>query len=208
MLIISLTIATISLSKSKHHVVHEKWNVSSISVYEGHHSVQQLQPLSMASLWALRELGKGRTPAIQRPSGNACHPAAFRLQPLPTVSPQETQDVETQDTGPRELRYRSKGWFRWARTLAPPHRTALNSLTWDIWFSLTYSHLLTLSDFVAKLLYNSSPRLVSAEQSSQGPLRCCLQGLHAKTSPRIKHNSQLSAFEYFSSLHTPSRYTA
>ena len=32
---------------------------------------------------------------------NACHLAAIRLQPLPMVSLEETQDVKTQDTGPR-----------------------------------------------------------------------------------------------------------
>ena len=36
---------------------------------------------------------------------NTCHPAAIRLQPLPTVSPEGTRDVKTQDTGTRELRY-------------------------------------------------------------------------------------------------------
>ena len=32
---------------------------------------------------------------------NACHLAAIRLQPLPTVSLEETQDVKIQYTGPR-----------------------------------------------------------------------------------------------------------
>ena len=32
---------------------------------------------------------------------NTCHLVAIRLQPLPTVSPEETQDVKTQNTGPR-----------------------------------------------------------------------------------------------------------
>ena len=32
---------------------------------------------------------------------NTCHLAAIRLQPLPTVSHEETQDVKIQDTGPR-----------------------------------------------------------------------------------------------------------
>ena len=32
---------------------------------------------------------------------NTCHLAAFRLQPLPMLNPEETQDVRTQDTGPR-----------------------------------------------------------------------------------------------------------
>ena len=31
---------------------------------------------------------------------NTCHLAAIRLQPLPTVSSDETQDVKTQDVGP------------------------------------------------------------------------------------------------------------
>ena len=29
-----------------------------------------------------------------------CHLATIRLQPLPMVSPEETQDMKTQDTGP------------------------------------------------------------------------------------------------------------
>ena len=32
---------------------------------------------------------------------NTCHSAVIRLHPLPTVSPEETQDVKTQDPGPR-----------------------------------------------------------------------------------------------------------
>ena len=41
-----------------------------------------------------------------RPEGiregkNTCHLASIRIQPLPTVSPKEAQDVKTQDAGPR-----------------------------------------------------------------------------------------------------------
>ena len=32
---------------------------------------------------------------------NTCHLTAIRLQPLPTVSPDETPDVKTEDTGPQ-----------------------------------------------------------------------------------------------------------
>ena len=39
---------------------------------------------------------------------NTYHLATIRLQPLPIVSPGETQDVKTQDTGPRQLRGISK----------------------------------------------------------------------------------------------------
>ena len=33
--------------------------------------------------------------------GNTCHLVAIRLQPLPMVSPKETLDVKTWDSGPR-----------------------------------------------------------------------------------------------------------
>ena len=39
---------------------------------------------------------------------NTCHLAAIGLQPLSMVTPEETQDVKTQDTDPRELRCVSK----------------------------------------------------------------------------------------------------
>ena len=39
---------------------------------------------------------------------DTCHLAASRLQPLPIMSPEETQDVKTQDTGPRQLTCISK----------------------------------------------------------------------------------------------------
>ena len=42
---------------------------------------------------------------LVRPKGtqegkNICHLAAITLQPLPMMSPKETQDVKTQDTAP------------------------------------------------------------------------------------------------------------
>ena len=39
---------------------------------------------------------------------NTCYLAAIRLQPLPTVNPEKSQDVKTEDTGPGQLRYISK----------------------------------------------------------------------------------------------------
>ena len=35
---------------------------------------------------------------------DSCHPAAVRLQPRSAVSPEDTQDVKIQDTGPKWLR--------------------------------------------------------------------------------------------------------
>ena len=101
----------------------DKWNIykcngifingifPAISVNKGCHSHQLLQP-SNVSQWALREL---------RAEKNTCHLAANRLQPLPMVNPEETQDLKTQDTSARWLRCISKEWFQWAQTLAPSH---------------------------------------------------------------------------------------
>ena len=40
--------------------------------------------------------------------GSTCCLAAIRLQSPPTLSPEETRDEKTQDTGPRQLRCVSK----------------------------------------------------------------------------------------------------
>ena len=60
----------------------------------------------------------------------------------------------------------------------PTHRKGLNSLTWDIWFSLTITFWLSdYLPFVAQLLYNLVPPLASSEQFSQDYLKCCLPGM-------------------------------
>ena len=87
--------------------------------------------LQLPQMWPLREL------RIE----TGCPPSSHQpLQPPPTVHPEETQDGKTQDSGPRELRCISKEWFQWAHL--PIHRKALNSLTWDVSFSLINSNLL------------------------------------------------------------------
>ena len=48
--------------------------------------------------------GEPVSPADTQDGNNTCPLAAIRLQPLPTVSSDETQDVKTQDVGPRELK--------------------------------------------------------------------------------------------------------
>ena len=60
-----------------------------ISVNKGCHSHQHLQA-SNVSQWAL-ETQEGKTPAI----------SSHQIAATPYTSPEETQDVKTQDTGPR-----------------------------------------------------------------------------------------------------------
>ena len=101
--------------------------------------------------------GLQRTPAVQQPwdcrdhlpssshqtAETTCRPAAFGWHPLPTVSPQETQDGKTQDSGPRKLRYRSKEWFQWAWTLAPFQTKKSTEFLTLGYLVLAYSPLLT-----------------------------------------------------------------
>ena len=82
----------------------------------------------------------------------------------------------------------------------PLHGKALNSLTWDIWFSFINNNLFWCSSylpFVARLLYNLGPPLTSLEQFSQSYLRCCLPGLSTKTFHWRKHDSQLLGYNHF-----------
>ena len=71
-----------------------------ISVNKGCHSHQRLQPPAKGELVIPEGSQEGKN--------NACHLAAIRLQALAMVSPEETQDMKTQDTGPRWLRCISK----------------------------------------------------------------------------------------------------
>ena len=61
----------------------------------------------------------------------------------------------------------------------PIYRKALNSLTWDVWFSLIHkiSMMFRLPATCCQLLCKLPPPCVSSEQFSQDYLRCCLLGL-------------------------------
>ena len=71
-----------------------------------------------------------------------------------------------QDAGPRWLRGIKGNGFRDPRLLPlPRHRKALNSFTWDVWFSLTNSSIPTfrLPALRCKTLCNLAPPLASSE---------------------------------------------
>ena len=90
----------------------EKWNVAC-----------HISKPKMAQSSATASIADGElvSPEGTQEGKNTCHPAAIRLQPLPTVSPEGTRDVKTQDTGTRELRYLWKEWLQWAQTLVSSH---------------------------------------------------------------------------------------
>ena len=60
--------------------------------------------MSQSSAIAATAGGEPVSPEGTQEGKNACHLAAIRLQPFPTMSPEDTQDGNTQDTGPRELK--------------------------------------------------------------------------------------------------------
>ena len=56
--------------------------------------------MSQSSAIAATMDGELMSPEGTQEGKNTCHLAAIKLQPLPMVSPKETQDVKTQDTAP------------------------------------------------------------------------------------------------------------
>ena len=57
--------------------------------------------MSQSSVVLAALQGELASPEGTQEGNNTCHLAAIVLQSLPRVSPEETQDVKTQDTGPR-----------------------------------------------------------------------------------------------------------
>ena len=109
-----------------------------ISIHKECQSHQRLQPSNM-SQWALRKL---------RAEKNICYLAAIRLQPLPAVSPEETQMWKYRILAPNGWGAYQRNYFSEPRLLhLPIHRKALNSLTWDVWFSLINNNLFFFNVF-------------------------------------------------------------
>ena len=89
-----------------------------------------------------------------------CYLTAIRLQPLPMVSPRDFRMWKQRRTmAPESWDAQERNDFSESRLLRLPiHRNALNSLTWDIWFSLTIIFWCSnYLPFVAQLLFNLAP---------------------------------------------------
>ena len=76
----------------------------------------------------------------------------------------------------------------------PIYRKALNSLTWDIWFSLIHKNTFDVQT-TCPLLKTSPPAFL--EEFYQGYLRCYLRDSCLKNFHQIKHSSQLLGCDYF-----------
>ena len=131
---------------------------------------------------------------------NACLLAAIRLQALPTENPEETQNVKN-TLAPNRWGAKQRNDFSELQLLhLPIHRKALNTSTWDIYFSLINDNLLNvlvtcpslqnlyISWLLPSSLQSNSLRVTSGSVSQTWSLKISLQ---------IKHNSQLLGCEYF-----------
>ena len=118
-----------------------------------------------------------------------------------TVHPEGTQDEKNRTLALDSWDANQRNDFSEPRLLhLPIHRKALDSLTWDVWFSLINSNLLMFqlpgfffckNSFVSWLL----PYLFRAVHLSD--LRGCLLGLSPQKVSQIKHNSQILGSLFF-----------
>ena len=123
-------------------------------------------------------------------SGNSgrriCSLAAFRLQTLPKVSPEERKlRLRKQNAGPRQVRCIWKERFQWAQTLASPH-TQKSTEFLDSAYLLFFTNsalMLRLPAVCHRVLCSLAPAFTPWQQFSQGCLRWCLLGLKSFKSP-------------------------
>ena len=145
--------------------------------YQQTKDVTVISDCSQVSWWALRELRKGRIPAIWQPS-DCSHSPRWALRKLRMwkhriLAPDSWGTYQRKDfSEPRLLHL-------------PIHRKVLNSLTWDIWFSLINNNLLMFRT-TCPLLQNSyitwlPPCFLGAV--SQSYLKHCLLGCSPHFAP-------------------------
>ena len=127
-------------------------------------------------------------PLGRRTTCGCCNLAATRLQPLCMVSTEELRMWKCRILAPDSGDAYERNDFNKPRLLHPHiHRKVLNSLTWDIWFSLIHKNTFDVettcplfTNFCITWLLLPTPTL--SGQFSQGYLRCSLLGLSPKIS--------------------------
>ena len=90
----------VSQAQVKRGIHHDKWNISSHT---------DKQNTSQSSVIAATPDGKLVSPEGTQEGKAICHLAPIRLQPLPMVNPEETQDVKTLTHRPQTGEVHIKG---------------------------------------------------------------------------------------------------
>ena len=133
--------------------------------------------------------GGNRMPAVKPTTAVGTHPQGC---PLGNSGMWKHRILAPESWGPCQ-----RNNFSESRLLhLPMYRKALNSLTWDISFSLINSHLLMFQppDFCYKTPIYPGSSLISSERFSQSHLRVLSPGPEIC---QIKHNSQLWCCVFF-----------
>ena len=145
--------------------------------------------------WALRELRIEKdTHLLEVNCCNHTHSAA-------TVHPEEIRMRKRRILAPGSWGAYQRIDFSEPRLLnLPIHRKALNSLTWDVWFSLINSNPIKMLKKKNSYISQLYPYLFGAVPQSY--LRCCLPGLKSSEYLLSKTNSQLSGCAFFFSVDT------
>ena len=104
------------------------------------------QRMSQSSVSAATSKSEPVSSKGAREGNKECLPSSsHKTAANPNSKPWGTSGSEnSENTGPRELRGTFKAWSQQAQPFASAHREALNSSTWDLWFSVIRSHLLFL----------------------------------------------------------------
>ena len=174
------------------HTYHiEKWSISCCINKQGCHNHQGVRP-SKREFLSVK--GAQKEKCLLSDSNRATASSYRALRPWEmwkkhrTLAPDSWKALERNDF--REPRF----------SHLPVHRKALNSLTWDIWFSLINNNLLKFRLPVpcCQFLYNLTPPLLRWNSSLRISWDTVSQAWNPKTSHQIKHNSQLVGCEVFS----------
>ena len=128
--------------------------------------------MSLSRLWEIVKDRKAWCAAVHGATKSQTRLSHWKTT---TVSPKGVQACETHRKLAQDMwgAYERKDFSEPRFLYLPTHRKALNSLTWDIWFSLINNNLLMfrLPALVTKLLYslyNLDPPLTSTESFAQG----------------------------------------
>ena len=133
--------------------------------------------------------------STQEGKEHLCDMAVIRLQPLTTGSPEELRRWKHRQLASESWDAYERNEFSEPKLLhLPIYRKALNSLTWDIWFSLIHKNTFDVQT-TCPLLKTSPPAFL--EEFYQGYLRCYLRDSCLKNFHQIKHSSQLLGCDYF-----------
>ena len=125
---------------------------------------------------------------------------SHHITPLPRVSPEDTQDVNTGEPGPESWSAHQRDGFSGPRLLQLPiHRKALHSLIGQIWF-LWLTVIFSCPDYLP-FVANPPHVLACLVTSSEKFLRNTVSLAAVLILPHMKLSSQFNVLQFFPTLY-------